>query len=139
MSSFWSIGHVRRRNRVFVSGGLGTSFDREPLPTEQFAVGGPFRLGALDIGEQRGDHYIVVTSGYLRQIMRLPDFLGGSVFLGTWLDTGSAFNTWKDKDYAVQASGGVILDTLLGPGFVATTVGFDGKWRVYFGIGRIFN
>ena len=139
MSSFWSIGHVRRRNRVFVSGGLGTSFDGEPLPTEQFAVGGPFRLGALDIGEQRGDHYIVVTGGYLRQVMRLPDFLGGPVFVGGWLDSGSAFNTWKGKDYAVQASGGVIIDTLLGPGFVATTVGADGRWRVYFGIGRIFN
>jgi NTE family protein len=139
LSSVWSLGHVRRRNRLFVSGGAGTSFDGHPLPTEQFAVGGPFRLGALDIGEQRGDHYIVATGGYLRQVMRLPDFLGGPLFLGGWIDSGSAFNDWKDKDYAVQASGGVIVDTLLGPGFVATSVGFDGRWRVYFGIGRIFN
>jgi NTE family protein len=139
MSSFWSIGHVRQRNRVFVTGGLGTSFDGHPLPNEQFAVGGPFRLGAFNIGEQRGDHYIVATGGYLRQVMRLPDFLGGPVFAGGWIDSGSAFNEWKDKDYAVQASAGLIADTLLGPGFVATTVGGDGKWRVYFGIGRLFN
>jgi hypothetical protein len=138
LSSFWSIGHVRRRNRVFVAGGAGTSFDGHPLPTEQFALGGPFRLGAFDIGEQRGDHYIVATGGYLRQVARLPDFLGGPVFAGAWMDSGSAFDVWKDMDYAVQASGGIVVDTLLGPGFVATSVGFDGKWRVYFGIGRIF-
>lgn len=137
-ASFWSIGHVRRRNRVFVTGGLGTSFDGHPLPTEQFAVGGPFRLGAFDIGEQRGDHYLVATGGYLRQVARLPDFLGGPVFVGAWMDSGSAFDAWKDMDYAVQASGGLVVDTLLGPGFVATSVGFDGKWRVYFGIGRLF-
>ena len=137
-SSFWSLGHVRRRNRLFVTGGFGTSFDNHPLPTEQFAVGGPFRLGAFDIGEQRGDHYLIATGGYLRQIGRLPDFLGGPVFAGGWLDSGSAFDKWEDMQYAVHASGGIVVDTLLGPGFVATSVGFDGKWRVYFGIGRIF-
>ncbi|HSB87847.1 MAG TPA: patatin-like phospholipase family protein, partial [Ilumatobacteraceae bacterium] len=127
VSSFWSIGNVRRRNRVFVTGGLGTSFDGHPLPTEQFAVGGPFRLGAFDIGEQRGDHYMVATAGYLRQIGRLPDFLGGPAFVGAWMDSGSAFDEWKDMDYAVQTSAGVVVDTLLGPAFVATSVGFDGE------------
>jgi hypothetical protein len=40
---FWSVGP---RNRVFVYGGAGTSFDDAPLPTNQFALGAPFRLGA---------------------------------------------------------------------------------------------
>ena len=38
---FWSIGPP---NRVFVYGGFGTSFDSVPLPTNQFALGTPFRL-----------------------------------------------------------------------------------------------
>ena len=136
-SSVWSIG-TRDRGRVFLSGGAGTSFDGHPLATEQFALGGPFRLGAYNVGEQRGDHYLLATGGYLRQAMRLPDFLGGPVFLGGWLDNGAAFDEWHDANWASQVSLGVIADTLLGPAFAATSAGFDGRWRFYIGLGHIF-
>ena len=119
-------------------GGAGTSFDGHPLPTEQFALGGPFRLGAFNMGEQRGDHYLLATGGYLRQVMRLPDFLGGPVFVGGWLDNGAAFDEWNDANWATQASVGVIVDTLLGPAFAATSAGFDGRWRFYIGLGHVF-
>ncbi len=135
-SSFWSLGR-HDKNRVFLSGGGGTSFDGHPLPTEQFALGGPFRLGAYNVGEQRGDHYLLATGGYLHQVMRLPDFLGGPVFVGGWLDNGAAFDAWNDANWATQASVGVVADTLLGPAFAATSAGFDGRWRFYIGIGRI--
>jgi NTE family protein len=135
-SSFWSVGN-HDRSRVFLSGGGGTSFDGHPLPTEQFALGGPFRLGAYNVAEQRGDHYLLATGGYLRQVKRLPDFLGGDVFLGGWLDNGAAFNEWQDANWATQASLGVIADTLLGPAFFATSAGFDGRWRFYIGLGRV--
>jgi len=136
-SSLWSAGS-RDTNRLFLSGGGGTSFDGQPLPTEQFALGGPFRLGAYNVGEQRGDHYLLATGGYLRQVMRLPDFLGGPVFLGGWLDNGAAFDDWRDANWSSQANVGVIADTLLGPAFAGASAGFDGRWRFYFGIGRIF-
>jgi NTE family protein len=135
-SSFWSVGR-NDRGRVFLAGGGGTSFDGHPLPTEQFALGGPFRLGAYNVGEQRGDHYLLATGGYLRQALRLPDFLGGPVFVGGWLDNGAAFDHWEDADWATQASVGIIADTLLGPAFLATSVGFDGRWRFYIGLGHV--
>jgi NTE family protein len=121
-SSVWSIG-TRDRGRVFLSGGGGTSFDGHPLPTEQFALGGPFRLGAYNVGEQRGDHYLLATGGYLRRVMRLPDFLGGDIFLGGWLDNGAAFDEWNDANWATHVSVGVVADTLLGPAFAATMAG----------------
>jgi NTE family protein len=136
-SSFWSHG-TRNRNRVFLSGGGGTSFDGHPFPTDQFALGGPLRLGAFNVGEQRGDHYLLATGGYLRQVMRLPDFLGSDIFLGGWLDNGAAFDEWRDANWATQASVGVIADTLLGPAFAATSAGFDGRWRFYIGLGHVF-
>jgi NTE family protein len=135
-SSFWSLGS-RGKHRVFLSGGGGTSFDGHPLPTEQFAVGGPFRLSAYNIGEQRGDRYVLLTGGYLRQAKRLPDFLGGPVFLGGWVDNGSAFDEWRDSTWATHASLGVIADTLLGPAFAAASAGFDGRWRFYIGLGHV--
>jgi len=136
LSRFWSAGD---RGRVFVLGGTGTSFDGRPLPTEQFSVGGPFHLGALNVGERRGDRFATASAGYLHEALRLPDFMGGPLFVGGWVDVGDAFDTWADADVAVQASLGALVDTVLGPGFVAVSAGFDGRWRAYFGIGRVFD
>jgi NTE family protein len=133
-SSFWPI---RRRDRLFVVGGLGTSFDGRPLPTEQFQLGRPLRLGAEDIGAFRGDHYALLTAGYLRGVGRLPDFLGGPIFIGGWLENGSAFDTLDAAQLRTNVSVGSVIDTLIGPAIVGASFGFSGDWRYYFGIGRI--
>ena len=132
---FWSHGP---RNRVFVYGGFGTSFARDPLPTAQFELGAPFRLGAYDFGELRGSHYYIVSGGYLRQVGRLPDFLGGPVFAGGWLDNGDAFNEFSQATWRTNGSVGIVMDTLVGPVILAGSWGFDGRWRSYIGVGRIF-
>lgn len=133
-NQFWSLSD---RNRVFVLGGGGTSFGKTPLPTDQFTLGSPFHLGAHDSGEFLGDHYYVLTGGYLRQLGRLPDFMGGPIFAGAWLENGDAFDGSHAK-LRTNVSGGVILDTLVGPVILAGSAGFDGEWRTYFGVGRIF-
>jgi NTE family protein len=130
---FWSVGPS---HRVFVYGGLGTSFDDAPLPTDQFSLGTPFRLGAYDAGELRGNHYYVATAGYLRRVGRLPDFLGGPVFAGGWLENGDAFNNWEDAQW--RTNGGLVMDTIVGPVIVAGLWSFDGRWRTYLGVGRTF-
>ena len=126
-----------RQSRLFITGGTGHSFNGDPLPTEQFALGGPFRLGAFGIGEQRGAHYLLATGGYLRRIGRMPDFLGGPIYVGAWMENGKAFNEWSDVKFAVHGSAGLIVETLLGPVFLSTSVG-GSDFRTYFGIGRIF-
>ena len=126
------------RNRLFVSGGAGTSFGDHPLPTEQFSLGGPFRLSALDAGAKRGDHFLLASTGYLRQVARLPDFLGGPLLLGSWVEEGSAFDTWRAADFDTNLSGGLIAETLVGAVFAGASTGFDGSWRFYLGIGRVF-
>jgi NTE family protein len=132
---FWSKGP---RNRLFVYGGLGTSFDTSPLPTDQFVLGMPFRLGAYAAGELRGPHYYVATAGFLRRIGRLPDFMGGPIFAGGWLENGDAFEEWDLAHWRTNGSAGLVMDTLVGPVIVAGTWSFDGRWRTYVGIGRIF-
>ena len=132
---FWSAGPA---GRVFVSGALGTSFDSSPLPTNEFALGTPFRLGAYDAGEMRGSHFFVVTAGYLRRIGRLPDFMGGPVFAGGWLENGDAFQQWGDAGLRTNGGVGLVLDTLIGPAIIAGSWSFDGRWRTYLGVGRVF-
>jgi NTE family protein len=129
---------IRERDRVFVLAGGGTSFGHQPLPTDQFPLGSPFHLGAYDTGELRGDNYYILTGGYLFQVGRLPDFLGGAIYAGGWLENGDAFNTWGSAKFRTNASGGLIMDTLIGPVIFAGSAGFDGRWRTYLGVGRIF-
>jgi len=108
------------------------------LPTNVFTIGGPLRLGAYRSGELRGQHYYAATAGYLRQVARLPDFMGGPVFAGGWLDQGDAFDDWDQAKWRVNPGFGVVMDTLIGPVILAGSAGFDGRWRTYVGIGRIF-
>ncbi|HEY6362831.1 MAG TPA: patatin-like phospholipase family protein [Vicinamibacterales bacterium] len=134
-SVFWPL---RQRDRLFLAGGAGTSFGKQPLPTEQFQLGAPTRLGAYHSGELRGDHYGVVTVGYLRGVGRMPDFLGGPIFLGGWIENGSAFDDIDDAVFRTNLSAGAIVDTLVGPVILGASFDFDGRWRYYIGIGRLF-
>jgi NTE family protein len=132
---FWSVGPP---NRVFVYGGAGTSFDDAPLPTNQFALGTPLRLGAYSAGEIRGPHYYVATVGYLRQVGRLSDFMGGPVFAGGWLENGDAFEEWSGAVWRTNGGAGLVMDTLVGPVMLAGSWSFDGRWRSYVSVGRAF-
>jgi len=134
-NEFWSRGP---RSRVFLYGSMGTSFDGAPLQSNEFSLGTPFRLGAYDFGELRGSHYYVATGGYARQIGQLPDFMGGPVFVGTWLENGDAFDHFSDAKLRTNMGAGVIMDTIIGPVLIGGSWSFDGRWRSYLGVGRIF-
>jgi NTE family protein len=134
-NQFWSPAAA---SRVFVYGGLGTSFDSTPLPPDQFALGVPFALSAYDAGELRGSHYYVATAGYLRRVGRLPDFVGGPVFAGAWLENGDAFDSWRLAQLRSNGGAGFVMDTLIGPVIVAGSWSFDGRWRTYLAVGRTF-
>jgi hypothetical protein len=95
-------------------------------------------LGAYSSGEIRGDHYYVATGGYFRQLGRLPDFMGGPIYAGAWLENGDAFDDWNRATFRTQPGFGLIMDTLIGPVILGGTAGFDGRWRTYIGVGRIF-
>jgi len=135
-TAFWSLRGLR--DRLFLAGGAGTSFDGKPLPTEQFQLGRPFRLSAYDLGELRGDHYIVASAGYLRGIGRLPDFIGGPFFVGGWLENGSAFDSLDTARDRTDVGVGAIFDTLIGPLTAGASFSFDGRSRYYISIGRLF-
>ena len=132
VSRFWS---PKRDNRLFLVASGGTSFGGHPI--SQFQVGYPFRLDAFRVGERRGDHYAVVTVGAARAIGRLPDFMGGKVFAAGWLENGSVFKTDEDADFQTHIAGGLVLDTLVGPVTAGTSVGLDGAFRIFIGVGRL--
>lgn len=134
-STFWTLGE---RGRLFAYTAFGSTFEGDPLITNEFALGQPLRLAAYRARELRGAHQYVVTAGYLRQAARLPDFLGGPVFVGAWLENGDAFDEWRSATIRTNVSGGVVMDTIAGPVLIAVSSGFDGRWRTFLGVGRIF-
>ena len=125
------------KNTLFLLGGGGTSFTHQPLAIDQFLLGRPLHLGAYGVGEVRGDHYWIATVGVSREIGRLPDFLGGPVHVGVWLENGDAFDSWNALSWRTHVSTGLIVDTLIGPMLLGGSAGFDGRWRTYVGIGRL--
>jgi NTE family protein len=135
VSSFYSLG---RRHRLFFVASGGTSFNDLPLPTRQFTLGYPYVLDAFNVGERRGDHYGVLTVGGMRRVGRLPDFMGGPMFIGAWLENGAVFNSHENVDWNTHIGAGLVFDTLVGPVLLGTGVGLDGGWRIIFGVGRIF-
>jgi NTE family protein len=126
---------VGTRQRFFLSGGGGTSFDHD-AGFNFFTLGGPFRLGSYNNDELSGDNYLLGVVGVMHEWARLPDVLGGNIYLGGWLEQGSAFNAWRDAEYKASLSGGVIIETLFGPAFLGYSQSLsDGGGRFYVALG----
>jgi NTE family protein len=127
------------QNILFFSGAGGTTFSRTASPFQKFALGGLFQLGGYGRGEFRGNHYLFGELGYLRRVYRLPSFLGGrSVFAGGWYDGGSAFDDLDKARYNLSGTGGLLVETRLGPVFFGGSWGEGGRGKFYFALGRIF-
>ena len=126
---------IRPRQRMFVSGGAGTSFGHEP-GFNQFRLGGPLRLGGLNNDEIRGDNFLLGVAGVLHEWRRLPDVLGGNIYFGGWLEQGSAFDRWSTASYEASLSGGVVVETLVGPAFLGYSASLTGGGgRFYLALG----
>jgi hypothetical protein len=124
--------------RIVTGAGFGTTFDAKPGQPYNFTLGGPFNQGALVPGTLVGPNYLQATGGYLYEIGRLPSLLGGPVLAGGWLETGGVYDEWDDKTWSNNISGGVIVESILGPLFGGVSIDLDGGWRYYISIGRLF-
>lgn len=132
---FSSFHRFHERHRIFYVASAGSSFGDEPGYNE-FLLGGLLRLGAFHDGEISGDNYVVGVGGLLYQVLRLPDIIGASGYIGAWLEAGSAFDEWSEASAQWNASGGFVLETFLGPLFVGGSVSLnDGDGRFYVNLG----
>jgi NTE family protein len=133
---------MSRRGSLFFAGSGGTSFGQQNVGTQLFRLGGPFRLGAYDRDEFRGNHYLLLSPGYLHQVSQLPSLLGGKVYAAGWYDFGGAFgglnaNTLNNR-YRNAISAGIVADTILGPVSLVGSFGEGGRGKIYFTVGKFF-
>ena len=135
-SQFWA--PRGGRDRVFVTGAGGTTVSGHPLLTDQFSLGLPMQLDAFSPGERVGNHYVVLTPGYLYSIGKLPAFFGGNAFAGAWVESGSVFDNGDSVHVYTQLGVGAIVETLVGPALIGATIGAHGQHRVHVAFGAVF-
>jgi NTE family protein len=125
---------------VFVSASGGSSYGyKTGLPA--FSLGGSRQLVAWSTNELLTNQYFLGQLGYIRELVKLPPFLGSSVnFLGV-LELGKTYklpNGVSPPNLPMDVAGGLLVNTIFGPVLVAGTVGDYGHARFYFRIGRVF-
>jgi NTE family protein len=126
-----------RRNRIFTRVAGGTSFDARPYLND-FSLGGPFRMSAFRNEELRGAHYALACAGYMRQLPRLPAWVGGHAYLAAWVEAGTAFEARATAAWQRNVAAGVIVDSLIGPIFAGGSAGPHGHHRLYVSLGPLF-
>ena len=135
-SMFLSLGG---RGRVFLLLAGTAAFDDQLAPLYQSTLGGPFRLGAFERDEFRGVRTAYAGAGYLYRFGRLPDFMGGPIYGGTWIEAG-----WLDTGTAdirrlsPNLSAGLLVDTLLGALSGSASIAKGTRLRINFALGRPF-
>jgi hypothetical protein len=125
---------VGRRGRVYAGGSGGSSFGDTTI-VNAFALGGPFELGAYYPGELRGSNAVVVNLGYFHELARFAEGTIGRLWFGSWVDEGSAFEEASSARFHTNLTAGFVLESPIGPVFAGTSVGVDGRYRVYFSLG----
>jgi NTE family protein len=140
--SLSSFHPVSRHGSLFFAGAGGTSFSQRNVGTEQFTLGGPYRLGAYDRDEFRGNQYLLLSTGYLHRLSQLPSLIGGRLYAASWYDFGGAFggmnaNIFNNR-YRNAVSAGLVADTILGPVSLIGSFGEGGRGKIYFTVGKFF-
>ena len=102
----------------------------------KFTLGGLYKLSGYENDEFRGNHYMLLGAGYLKRIGRLPDLLGGPMYVSVNLDGGSAFDDWNEAQGRFSFGGGLAMDTLIGPVSAHIAFDVDGGSRAYILLGR---
>ena len=139
-SMFLPIG---RRGRVFLLAGGTTAFDGQVAPLYQSTLGGPFRLSAFERDEFRGVRTAHVGTGYLHQLARLPDFVGGPIYGGVWIEHGwietrTLSSGVRRPEPAPSFSAGLLADTLLGAVLASVSIAEGSGPRINATLGRPF-
>jgi NTE family protein len=125
---------------IFVSASGGSSYGyKTGLPS--FSLGGSRRLVAWSTNELLTNQYFVGQLGYIRELIKLPPFLGSSVNALGILEVGKTYklpNGPSPPNIPGDVAGGLLVDTIFGPVLIAGTVGDYGHARFYFQIGHVF-
>jgi hypothetical protein len=115
----------------------GGTFAGPAAPFSDFRLGGPFRLGALETGELRGDYVAYASIAGLRKIHEAPASFIGNIYAMAMYETGDAFRSRMNLFHTGTA--GVMAETNLGVLGAGYSYGEQGRHGFFFSLGRVFD
>jgi NTE family protein len=125
---------------VFVGAFGGSSYGyKTGVPV--FSLGGSQYLVAWSANELLTNQYFLGQIGYIRQLLKLPPFLGSSVNLLGLFEVGKTYKLPSGPSpprLPIDGAAGLLVDTIFGPVEIAGAVGEYGHARFFFRIGRTF-
>jgi NTE family protein len=125
---------------IYVSAFGGSSYGyKTGVPS--FSLGGSQYLVAWSTNELLTNQYFLGQIGYIRQLLKLPPFLGSSVNLLGLFEVGKTYKLQNGPNpprLPIDGAAGLLVDTIFGPVEIAGAVGDYGHGRFFFRIGRTF-
>lgn len=128
---------VGAKDMVFTMVAAGGSFEGTPPWTQQFHLGGPFRLGCYNINELSGSNYVLGNIGYLKALGHLP-MSGRNIYLGLWYENGGVFEDWSSRDLKSDIAVGFLSATIFGQLYIGYSYGEEGDHSYQIMLGHIF-
>ena len=133
LSVFSPIG---RHGRLLLRGARAARRSARPPPSTPSRSAGRSISGAYYPNELRGSNFAVANVGYFHEIGRFVEGAIGRLYVGAWVDEGTTFERLADAKFRTNVSAGLVLESPIGPIFAGASVGRDGRYRVYFSLGR---
>jgi NTE family protein len=130
---------ITKAGSLFATFTGGTTFGHDSGGFPLYFLGGPTHLSAYGTNELFGDQFYLVRTGYLHELLTLPNFLGKKVYAIGSLETAKMFDfPLPESRFPLDADLGVLAETAIGPFFVGGSVGDSGHRKWFFQLGRIF-
>jgi NTE family protein len=135
-----SFFRISEPSSVFFSASGGSTYGyKAGIPA--FSLGGSQRLVAWNTNELYANQYFLGQLGYIRELAKLPPFLGSNIeFIGLY-EMGKTYKLplgAKPPNLPLDGAAGIIVNTIFGPVELAGAIGDYGRGRFFFRIGRIF-
>jgi NTE family protein len=129
---------------LFFGASAGTTFGYEGVGIPVFSLGGSQRMSAYGTNELLTNQYYYFQAGYLRELMKLPPFLGDKLYFIADFEIAKPFQLASSEDLPLSSrlprdgAAGVVVNTIFGPVLIAGSVGDADHHRIFFRIGRLF-
>lgn len=129
---------LSEKSSIFFNVRGGSTLGFTHVGSPQFFLGAPGLLSAYGVNELNGNQYYFSRVGYLYKLFTLPPFVGKQVYFSGQAEVGKMYGDPLAPRISLDAAGGVIVETALGPVFIGGSVGDTGHQKIFFQLGRLF-
>jgi NTE family protein len=136
-----SVWKLNAPSSIYLNASGGTTYTSHHVGIPPFSLGGSTKLAAYSVNELLTDQYFLFQAGYLRELKKLPPFLGSGIYLDARYEIGKAYNLpgiAPYPQYEQDGVGEIVMNTIFGPVMVGGAIGNHDHQKFFFRIGRLF-